>query len=93
LRRLGVDAEILTDVELARVEDLAGLQDLRALVASALRDLSAEQREVVELRVVAELDYPQIARRLGISEPTARARLSRGLRALGAALDAAEGTA
>jgi RNA polymerase sigma-70 factor (ECF subfamily) len=78
---------------LARVDDLAGLEDLRGLVAGALRELNFEQREVVELRVVYELDYPQIARRLGISEQTARARLSRGLRALGAALDAAEGMA
>ncbi|MCZ4494765.1 MAG: polymerase sigma factor, partial [Conexibacter sp.] len=93
LRRLGVQSEVLTDGELARVDDLAGLEDLRGLVAGALRELSSEQREVVELRVVGELDYPQIARRLGISEQTARARLSRGLRALGAALDAAEGTA
>jgi RNA polymerase sigma-70 factor (ECF subfamily) len=93
LRRLRVESEVLTDAELARVDDLAGLEDLRGLVASALRELSAEQREVVELRVVGELGYPQIARRLGISEQTARARLSRGLRALGAALDAAEGTA
>jgi RNA polymerase sigma-70 factor (ECF subfamily) len=93
LARMGVDAERLSDVELARVEDLAGLAELRELVGSALRTLSAEQREVVELRVVRELDYAQIARRLGISEPTARARLSRGLRALGAALDGAEGTA
>jgi RNA polymerase sigma factor (sigma-70 family) len=93
LRRLGVEPEVLSDAELARVDDLAGLEDLRGLVAGALRELNFEQREVVELRVVDELDYPQIARRLGISEQTARARLSRGLRALGAALDAAEGMA
>src|SRR5512132_2783426 len=67
------------------------LSDLRVLVGRALRTLSAEQREVLELRIVRELDYPQIARRLGISEPTARARVSRGLRGLAAALDAAEG--
>ena len=92
LGRPGVEPETLSDVELLRVEELAGLRDLRALVATALCELSAEQRAVVELRVVGELDYPQIARRLGISEQTARARLSRGLRALGVALDAAEAT-
>ena len=37
--------------------------------------------------MVAELEYPLIARRLGISEQAARARVSRGLRALGTALD------
>jgi RNA polymerase sigma-70 factor (ECF subfamily) len=93
LRRLGLEPETLSDAELARVDELAGLADRRQLVAAALRELSAEQREVVQLRVVGELDYPQIARRLNISEQAARARVSRGLRALGAALDAAEGMA
>ena len=93
MARLGVDAERLSEVELARVEELAILGDLRVLVGGALRTLSAEQREVLDLRIVRELDYPQIARRLGISEPPARARVSRGLRGLAAALDAAEGAA
>jgi RNA polymerase sigma-70 factor (ECF subfamily) len=56
-------------------------------VTSALADLGAEQREAVRLRAVDELGYPAIARRLGISEQAARARVSRGLRALAAALD------
>jgi RNA polymerase sigma-70 factor (ECF subfamily) len=41
----------------------------------------------VRLRVVDELGYAAIASRLGISEQTARARVSRGLRALAAAVD------
>jgi hypothetical protein len=45
LARLAVDAERLSDVELARVEELASLGDLRELVGGALRTLSAEQRE------------------------------------------------
>ncbi len=89
LRRLGVQAPALSDAEQARVEELAELGDLRVAVAAALEDLSAEQRDAVRLRVVAELGYPQIAARLGISEQAARARVSRGLRALGAALDGA----
>jgi RNA polymerase sigma-70 factor (ECF subfamily) len=89
LRRLGVQAPALSDLEQARVEELAELGDLRAAVAAALEGLSAEQREAVRLRVVAELDYPQVASRLGISEQAARARVSRGLRALSAALDGA----
>jgi DNA-directed RNA polymerase specialized sigma24 family protein len=39
------------------------------------------------MRVVDELPYATVASRLAISEPAARARVSRGLRALGAALD------
>ena len=41
----------------------------------------------MRLRVVDELGYPAIATRLGISEQAARARVSRGLRALAGALD------
>jgi RNA polymerase sigma-70 factor (ECF subfamily) len=93
LRRLGVEPPVLSDAEQARVEDLAELGSLRAAVAAALDDLSPDQREAVRLRVVAELDYPVIAGRLGISEQAARARVSRGLRALGAALDGCGGAA
>jgi RNA polymerase sigma-70 factor (ECF subfamily) len=88
LRRLGVEPPIAGEDELARIEELAELGTLRAAVAEALDELSAEQREAVSLRVVAELDYADIARRLAISEDAARARVSRGLRALGSALDA-----
>jgi RNA polymerase sigma-70 factor (ECF subfamily) len=87
LRRLGVEPPALTDAEQARIEDLAELGTLRAAVAAALEELGEDQREAVRLRVVAELEYPAIARRLGISEQAVRARVSRGLRALGSALE------
>lgn len=89
VRRLGVEPPHLDDAEIARIEELAELGTLRAAVAGALDDLSAEQREAVRLRVVAELDYPQIAARLQISEQAARARVSRGLKSLSAALEGA----
>ena len=89
LRRLGVEPPRLEDAEVLRIEELAELGSLRALVAGALDDLSPDQREAVRLRVVAELDYPAIAARLSISEQAARARVSRGLRALSAALEGA----
>jgi RNA polymerase sigma-70 factor (ECF subfamily) len=88
LRRLGVERIALRDDEVARIEELAGLGDLRAAVAGALATLGADQREALRLRVVEELDYAAVAGRLGISEPTARARVSRGLRKLAEALDA-----
>jgi len=87
LRRAGVQAPALAGEELARIEELAALGELRAAVAGALAELGAEQREAVRLRVVEELDYAAVARRLGISEQAARARVSRGLRSLAAALD------
>lgn len=79
LRRVGVVAPALAAEELARIEDLAELRELRGAVAAALEELSAQQRDAVRLRVVDELDYPAVADRLGISEQAARARVSRGL--------------
>jgi RNA polymerase sigma-70 factor (ECF subfamily) len=80
--RLGVQLGTAGSEELVRVEELADLGELRDAVAAGLRTLSEEQREAVQLRVVAEMPYPELAERLQISEQTARARVSRALRAL-----------
>lgn len=82
LARLGVEVPALDDAELARIEARAGIEPLRGAVAQALRTLSGEQREALRLRIVDELPYDEVARRLGVSEQTTRMRVSRGLRAL-----------
>ena len=87
LRRLGAEPPPLEPEELRRIEELADLGSLRVALAGALEELSGEQREAVRLRVVEELDYPVVAARLGVTEATARARVSRGLRLLAVALD------
>ena len=75
-----------------RIEELAGVATMRALIAEQLRVLPAEHRAALELRIVEERDYDDVAARLGVTEQTARARVSRGLRALhGLLADAAEG--
>lgn len=93
IRRMGVQAPLLNADEQAEVERHVGLGDLRVMVLAALETLAPEQREALRLRVVLELDYAAVAERLGISQQTARARVSRGLRALAASLDVVEGTA
>ena len=87
LRRLGVEVPPLEPEDLARVVELAGLDDLRGAVAREMGALPEAHREALQLRVVEQLPYDDIARRLAISEPAARARVSRGLRAIGRALD------
>jgi RNA polymerase sigma-70 factor, ECF subfamily len=87
LARLGVEPPALEAEEQIRIEELAALGELRSAVQGALAELGPEQREAVRLRVVDELGYPAVAERLGVSEQTARARVSRGLRALAAAVD------
>jgi RNA polymerase sigma factor (sigma-70 family) len=59
----------------------------RGAATDALEALIDEQREALRLRVVEELDYAVVAQRLGVTEPTARARVSRGLRKLADSLD------
>jgi RNA polymerase sigma factor (sigma-70 family) len=79
---LGVERRALTDGEYDRIEELAELSSLSARVERELDALGADQRDAVRLRVVEQLPYQDVARQLGISQQTARARVSRALRAL-----------
>ena len=85
--RLGIAVPQLGEGDYERVVQLAGLEGVRAIVAGAFERLGPDQREAVRLRVVDELPYPEVAARLAISEPTARARVSRGLRQIASTLD------
>jgi RNA polymerase sigma-70 factor, ECF subfamily len=89
LVRLGIERRPLTDLEYERIEELAGSRELRDRVAEELDALPVEQREAVRLRVVEEQGYQTLSRTLDISQDAARARVSRGLQALRAAIDAA----
>jgi RNA polymerase sigma-70 factor (ECF subfamily) len=84
--RLGIERRGLTDAEFDRIEELAGTRTLRDLVAERLGELPLEQQEAVRLRLVCEYSYEEVARQLGITQQAARARVSRGLRALRAAI-------
>lgn len=64
------------------IERDAQLGELRALLSEALGRLPTTRRQAAQLRVLKGLSYEEIAARLGCSEPTARARVSRGLRQL-----------
>jgi len=87
LTRLGIEVPPLESDDIARIAELAGLADARKAVANEFETLPADQREALRLRVVEELPYAAVARHLAVSEPTARARVSRALRALAEALD------
>lgn len=87
LRRLGVQMPVAAPDELARIDELAELGELRAAVRDSFGALPRGQREALRLRVVDELSYPQVAAALRVSETAARARVSRGLKRLAASLD------
>src|SRR5215813_13469056 len=86
LARLGVGIPGLTDPEIERIEQLSGINELFPALHDAMAELPEDQRRAVELRVVEEHGYAEVATMLGVSEQTARARVSRGLRALARSL-------
>jgi DNA-directed RNA polymerase specialized sigma24 family protein len=85
VRRLRIDVPVAAD-DLDRLVELDAVRRLRPLIEHELGRLSPEQRDAVRLRVIDELAFSTIASRLGISEPAARMRVSRGLNALADAL-------
>lgn len=89
LNQLGFSVPELADDEIAEIERAAGLDAVRSALGAELKKLSEDQRRALQLRIVEELPYPEVARRLGTTEPTARARVSRGLRTLAVALEPA----
>lgn len=91
VERLGIRVPQLVEGDYERIVQLAGLSDLRSAIADEFQRLRPDQQTAVHLRVVEELSYPEIAARLSISEQTARARVSRGLRQLVAGVEGLPG--
>lgn len=87
LRRLGLERPPTQPDLIEQIERDADLEELRYRTGAALESLSAPNRRAVELRVMHQLPYPEVARRLGITEATARARVSRSLSALANAME------
>jgi RNA polymerase sigma-70 factor (ECF subfamily) len=78
-RKLGVERTLVDDDALTRIEALADISGLRELLRSALASLPAGQVDAIRLRVIDQLPYSEVARRLGCSEGAARVRVMRGL--------------
>jgi RNA polymerase sigma-70 factor (ECF subfamily) len=88
VQRLGMTRPVLDDESIARIEALVDGDAQRAAVAAALDALPEGERAAVELRVVEELGYGEIATRLCCSEGAARTRVHRGLARLGRLMEA-----
>jgi RNA polymerase sigma-70 factor, ECF subfamily len=87
VERLGIELPAVSDDDHQRIIELAGLADLRKTVADAFSTLPPEQREALRLRVIDEHPYRDVAASLGVSEATARARVSRALRRIADVID------
>jgi RNA polymerase sigma-70 factor (sigma-E family) len=82
LRREARHRGIPADPPAASAEAGALIGEEHREVAAALRRLPARQREALVLRFFLDLDGPQIAQSMGISEGTVKSTVSRGLAAL-----------
>jgi len=80
-RRLGLPTDLAPEDGYAAVEDRLSPS---AALEEALETLPAHEREALELRVVGELPYDDVAARLGLRPAAARLRVSRALRRLSA---------
>jgi RNA polymerase sigma factor (sigma-70 family) len=87
LERLGVQVPTVSGEDYDHIVELAGLAELRDRVVAVFGELSDDQRDALRLRVIDERPYAEVALELGISEQTARARVSRALRRLADATD------
>ena len=87
VERLGIRMPSVSDADYERIVELAGLAEMRERVAAAFSRVSSDQRDALRLRVIDERPYPEVADALGISEQTARARVSRALRGLADAIE------
>ena len=86
-RRLGMERIELGADDVERIEELIDFEHVGREVRDAFDALRADQREALRLRVIEGRSYREMARELGCSEETARARVSRGLKRLAAQLD------
>ena len=80
--RMGLEAPYAECEDFERVDDRSEASALAPLLRHAVRALPAEQRRALELRVLKQLPYEEVAGHLGISQNAARLRVSRALRAL-----------
>jgi RNA polymerase sigma factor (sigma-70 family) len=78
-RKLAMERTVVDDDAALAFERLADLHGLRAELSAALATMPVGQVDAIRLRVLDELSFQEVARRLGCSEGAARVRVTRGL--------------
>jgi RNA polymerase sigma-70 factor (ECF subfamily) len=80
--RLGVPLAFAECEDYERVDERDEAVQLAPRLRHAIGALPSEQRRALQLRVIHQLPYEEVADRLGCSQNAARLRVSRALRAL-----------
>ena len=88
--RLGLPLAFAECEDYERVDERITAHAMGPALKLAMRALPTDQRRALELRVIEQLDYEEVAGRLGCSQNAARLRVSRGLRALTLSIRGAE---
>jgi RNA polymerase sigma factor (sigma-70 family) len=88
--RLGMPAAWADCEDYEAVDERLEAGSLAPALRHAVRALPREQRRALELRIVRQWDYEEVAGALGCSQNAARLRVSRALRSLGLKLRGAE---
>ncbi len=81
-RRRGNDRPLTVDEIFAASGDVFGQQDDAEVVAAALGRLTAEDRELVELKVFAGLTFREIANVTGLPQGTVATRFRRAIESM-----------
>jgi RNA polymerase sigma factor (sigma-70 family) len=88
-QRLGLGAAFAESEEFDLVEERIEAARLGPALHVAVGGLPAEQRRALELRIVDQLSYDEVAGRLGCTQNAARLKVSRALKALTVSLGGA----
>ena len=77
-------------IEIEDADERLSAEQARRELRNALGDLTPEQRRALELRVIDDLRFAEIAEQMSTTEPTARMRVMRALRAMRAVMSGGE---
>jgi RNA polymerase sigma-70 factor (ECF subfamily) len=80
--RLGMQETYSSAFELDDADDRLSAEQARRELMNALGDLSPDQRRALELRVLDDLRFAEVAATMSTTEPTARMRVMRALRTM-----------
>jgi len=77
----------VNDDDYDRIEELIDFERVGEALVEAMNTVPEEQREALRLRVIDGRSYAEVAAELGCTEPTARMRVSRGLRRIASLIE------
>ena len=90
--KLGMPESYAAALEIEDADERLSAEQARRDLRNALADLTPDQRRALELRVIGDLRFAEVAATMSTTEPTARMRVMRALRAMRAVMSGGEVT-